>query len=194
MSENIQSISQGTYTIGASSTNDSSLLVAQNEGDVSILQTPQEVSHDASLSGTGTVDSPLGVVPGYNETVLYYNPTNHNVSNDAEFVMSESIWNFEKVMITFDNMEFTNRYVTMIIDLTGLPHDNNNLSTPWSNGNAEGELNIPWAMFQINASGNIKYINRGLIYGPWVKPSYTTGDSRGLRVVRAVGINRIANS
>lgn len=29
------------------------------------------VNHDASLSGNGTVDSPLGVVPGYNETVLW---------------------------------------------------------------------------------------------------------------------------
>jgi len=29
------------------------------------------VNHDNSLSGNGTVDSPLGVVPGYNETVLW---------------------------------------------------------------------------------------------------------------------------
>ena len=29
------------------------------------------VNHDNSLSGNGTVDSPLGVVPGYNETVLF---------------------------------------------------------------------------------------------------------------------------
>lgn len=159
-----------------------------------LLATQPEVSHDNTLSGNGTVDSPLGVVPGYNETVLYYNPTNNNVTNDAEFVMSESIWNFERVIITFDNMEYTNRYVTMIIDLTGLPHNNNHLSTPWCNGGVPGEVNIPWAMFQINASGNIKYINRGLIYGTWSRPSYTTGDSRGLRVVRAVGINHIANS
>lgn len=62
MSENIQSISQGTYTIGQTSANDSSLLVTKNEGDVSILQTPQEVSHDNTLSGNGTVDSPFGVI------------------------------------------------------------------------------------------------------------------------------------
>lgn len=40
MSENIQSISQGNY----------------------ILATQKEVSHDSSLSGNGTVDSPLGVI------------------------------------------------------------------------------------------------------------------------------------
>ena len=173
MSEPIQTISQGNY----------------------ILSTSQEVAHDNTLSGNGTVDSPLGVVPGYNETVLYYNPTNHNVTNDAEFVMSESIWNFERVIITFDNMEYANRYVTMIIDLTGLPHNNNHLSTPWCNGGVPSEVNIPWAMFKINTAGNIKYINRGLIFGTWDRPAYTTGDLRGLRVVRAVGINRIsANS
>ena len=170
MSEQIQSIAQNNY----------------------ILATQKEVSHDNTLSGNGTVDSPLGVVPGYNETVLYYNPTNQNVANDAEFVMSESIWNFERVIITFDNMEFVNRYVTMIIDLFGLLHDNNQLSTPFCNGGMPKEVNIPWAIFKINTTGNIKYINRGLIYGIWNNPQYTTGDLRGYRVVRVIGINRKA--
>ena len=49
MADTVQSISQGNY----------------------ILATQQEVSHDNTLSGNGTVDSPLGVVPGYNETVLF---------------------------------------------------------------------------------------------------------------------------
>ena len=187
MSE-INSIANGTFTIGQTSANDSSLLVTQNENSVSILQ--GTVATSAGIVGDGTTQNPLRA----DETVLYYDPTNHNVTNDAEFVMSESIWNFERVIITFDNMEYTNRYVTMIIDLTGLQHNNNQLSTPWCNGGVPGEVNIPWAMFQINASGNIKYINRGLIYGTWSGPFYTTVDSRGLRVVRAVGINRIANS
>ena len=126
------------------------------------------------------------------ETELYYNPTNQNVANDAEFVMSESIWNFERVIITFDNMEYANRYVTIIIDLSGLPHDNNQLSTPWCNGGIPQEVNIPWAIFKINTTGNIKYINRGLIYSTWRNPQYTTGASRGLRVVRVVGVNRIS--
>ena len=188
MSENIQSISQGTYTIGQTSANDSSLLVTKNSGNVSILQ--GTVATSAGIVGDGTTQNPLRA----DETVLYYDPTNHNVANDAEFVMSESIWNFERVIITFDNMEYINRYVSMIIDLTGLSHNNNQLSTPWCNGGIPDEVNIPWAIFKINESGNIKYIKRGLIYGKWSKPSYTTGDLRGLRVVRAVGINRIANS
>ena len=166
MSEPIQSISQGNY----------------------ILQ--GTVATSAGIVGDGSQRNPLRA----DETELYYNPINHNVDTDAEFVMSESIWNFEKVMITFDNMEFTNRYVTMIIDLSGLQHNDNQLSTPWCNGDIPNVVNIPWALFKINAIGNIKYVNRGLIYGRLTNPEYTTGVSRGLRVVRCVGINRIANN
>lgn len=170
MSENIQSIANGSFVLGQTSATN----FVAGPG-ISITQ-PSE----------GTVKI------ANDEIELYYDPTNHNVTNDAEFVMSESIWNFERVIITFDNMEYANRYVTMIIDLSGLPHDNNHLSTPWCNGGVPGEVNIPWAIFKINASGNIKYTNRGLIYGTWSSPSYTTGDSRGLRVVRVIGINRIS--
>ncbi len=57
MSENIQAISQGNY----------------------ILATQQEVSHDNTLSGNGTVDSPLGVNSDYivttEETIGTYNVT-----------------------------------------------------------------------------------------------------------------------
>ena len=170
MSENIQSISQGTYTIGQTSA-------------TNFVAGPG-IKIDEPSAGTVRI--------GNDETELYYNPINNNVNTDAEFVMSESIWNFERVMITFDNMEFTNRYVTMIIDLSGLQHNDNNLATPWYNGATPSVLNIPWAMFKINEIGNIKYINRGLIYGKWNAPAYTTEALRGLRVVRVIGINRIS--
>lgn len=70
MSEPIQSISQGNY----------------------ILSTPQEVSHDNTLSGNGTVDSPLGVVPGYNETVLW----SGNATGTSAGSFNENIFNFER--------------------------------------------------------------------------------------------------
>ena len=55
-----------------------------------------EVSHDNTLSGNGTVESPLGVVPGYNETVLF-NTTNTSTINTLNYQLSESIYNFEKI-------------------------------------------------------------------------------------------------
>lgn len=57
-----------------------------------ILATQQAVTHDNSLSGNGTVDSPLGL----NETVLWEGPhTSGNIS------LSESITNFERIAILF---------------------------------------------------------------------------------------------
>ena len=171
MSEPIQSIAQNNY----------------------ILATQQEISHDNTLSGNGTVDSPLGVVHGYNETVLYDNPTNNNVTTTAEFVMNESLWNFHRAFIEFDNMEFTGQPLNMEIDLD-ISTTGTSYYTPMRNGNSFPELNIPFANFYINSAGNIKYTNRGLLYGPWSNIHTTTGDKRGYRVRKVIGINRIANS
>lgn len=73
MSEPIQSIAQNNY----------------------ILATQQEVSHDNTLSGNGTVDSPLGVVPGYNETVLYS-------GDGTNLTLSEDAYNFERLRFKVD--------------------------------------------------------------------------------------------
>ena len=54
------------------------------------------VQHDTSLSGNGTVNSPLGVVPGYNETVLW-SGTMNTIPSSA--TLSESYKNFETIKI-----------------------------------------------------------------------------------------------
>lgn len=61
-----------------------------------ILGTQQEVSHDNTLSGNGTVESPLGVVHGYNETVLYSGTYNVNITSVD---LSEEFTNFEKIEV-----------------------------------------------------------------------------------------------
>ena len=146
------------------------------------------------VGGTGIKvdDSVPGVIGiSTDETVLYDNPTNHNVATDAEFVMSESLWNFHRAFIEFDNMEFTNQPVNMEIDLD-ISSSATNYYTPMRNANSFLTLNIPFANFSINSSGNIKYSNRGLLYGSWTSPQTTTGELRGYRVRKVIGINRIA--
>jgi hypothetical protein len=61
-----------------------------------LLATQQEVSHDNTLSGNGTVDSPLGVVPGYNETVLYSGQATGNLT------LSDNPLNYERLLVTFN--------------------------------------------------------------------------------------------
>ena len=56
------------------------------------------VQHDNSLSGNGTVNSPLGVVPGYNETVLWEG-TLPCTANAKTAQMSESITSFNEVKV-----------------------------------------------------------------------------------------------
>lgn len=128
---------------------------------------------------------------GVDETELFYDATNHNVSTTEEFVMSESIWNFSKVRVILDNMEFAGRFCTLEIDLKGTD-TSSTFITPWKNASDTPTFNIPWARFNINSSGNIKYTARGLLYGSFSNPQTTTGTSRGYRVFRVVGIGRIS--
>ena len=74
MSEPIKSIAQNNY----------------------ILSTQQEVSHDNTLSGNGTVESPLGVVNGYNETVLW---SGDQVGSAFSITGSEPAINFQYIYI-----------------------------------------------------------------------------------------------
>jgi hypothetical protein len=123
------------------------------------------------------------------ETVLYDNPTNHNVAVTAEFVMSETLWNFHRAFIELDNMEYTNSPLNMEIDLDVSTTDTT-YYTPMRNGNSFLTVNIPYANFKINEAGNIKYLDRGLMYGTWTSPMVTTGELRGYRVRKVIGINR----
>lgn len=76
-----------------------------------VLATQQAVTHDNSMSGNGTVDSPLGVVPGYNETVLF--TSDSGVQNNI--TLSENVENFEFVRVewcpyTENNQNWTAPY------------------------------------------------------------------------------------
>lgn len=62
-----------------------------------VLATQQAVTHDNSMSGNGTVDSPLGVVPGYNETVLWEGAC--LTQGGAAVTLAEPASNFEKIEI-----------------------------------------------------------------------------------------------
>ena len=67
-----------------------------------ITEGAEIVNHDNSLSGNGTVDSPLGVVPGYNETVLW-SGNDFSIGNgshlSATVQLSEPISAFNEIKI-----------------------------------------------------------------------------------------------
>lgn len=73
MSDPIRSISQNNY----------------------ILATQQEVSHDNTLTGNGTPESPLGVANSSDETTLWENSS----GSTSSVALSESPYNFDFVDI-----------------------------------------------------------------------------------------------
>ena len=133
----------------------------------------------------------IGIEPSarYNETVLFDQSANQNCSTTAEFQMSESLWNFHRAIIEFDNMEYANTPLNMEIDMD-VTNTATTYYTPFRNGIAFPALNLPYANFKINEAGNIKYVNRGLLWGnSWTSVNTTTGDNRGYRVRKVIGIN-----
>ena len=76
-----------------------------------ITEGAEIVNHDNSLSGNGTSASPLGVVPGYNETVLF--SSDSGVQNNI--TLTEDVENFEFVRVewcpyTENNQNWTAPY------------------------------------------------------------------------------------
>lgn len=94
--------------------------IAQNNY---ILSTPQEVAHDNTLSGNGTVDSPLGL----NETTLYENAS--GTKGNTNITLSESISNFEYVKI--DYSVWDDEKATQILPVQSSQYQ---LSTVWFDG------------------------------------------------------------
>jgi hypothetical protein len=77
-----------------------------------ITEGAEIVNHDNTLSGNGTVDSPLGVVPGYNETVLYDGTPSSAI---ADIPLSENPANFEYIDVfaswTYNGTQHINCYI-----------------------------------------------------------------------------------
>ena len=159
MSEPIQSIAQNNY----------------------ILATQQEVSHDNTLSGNGTVESPLGVVPGYNETVLWSGNSEGNIT------LSERCTNFEKLELTTTNNE--------IITIKVAEQNFSLIFCPSSNTNYVFFSFVNFTLSGTNITTNVgQVLNAGAFTAE--KPNITWDKSTSFKrwCVKVVGINRIANN
>ena len=73
-----------------------------------ITEGAEIVNHDNTLSGNGTSGSPLGVVNGYNETVLW-----ENSAGASAFSLSEAATGFDNLQITYYPTEGGTAYSTV---------------------------------------------------------------------------------
>ena len=145
------------------------------------------VATSAGIIGDGTTQNPLRA----DETVLYSANSVTNNTVGQVFPMSEPITNFDRIRIICDNMEYQNRPCMQEFPVLNsscrfsMPMLNDN------NGTSIG-INIPYAIYNINSSGDLVCVARGLFYGDWNTPYHTNGDWRGYCLLKVVGINRKA--
>ena len=137
------------------------------------------VNHDNTLSGNGTVESPLGVVPGYNETVLWSGaPT----ASTNTITVSENFSAFEKVDIYWKSYE--RRYVTTTFA-------ESNTAPPISVGNVFvlTDGNYEKSMTLWNTSNGKTYTWASTIHGSFTGTQSNSWNSNVVPL-KIVGINR----
>lgn len=155
-----------------------------------ITEGAEIVNHDNTLSGNGTVDSPLGL----NETVLYAGP--HYSGNIS---LSESIDNFERIAILFaiETPNTSGTYNTsskwIILDATSMNLTRKfYLSDTCNNGTDANTLIIRQQSYTVNNDnkGFTKLNSTQLYFNgtSWALAHNAT------YICKVIGINRIANS
>ena len=155
-----------------------------------IVSADPYVNHDNSLSGNGTLTSPLGVVQGYNETVLFLHSAVPMSTTGTVYQMSEPITNFERIKVEYWNREFNYMRTTNEFFLEGTSANSTRFCTSLDMSDATANQQRLNMAMTYNASGNLVDAQHTLFYG---NGSYvTTGNTRGLGVHRVVGINRIS--
>lgn len=150
-----------------------------------ITEGAEIVNHDNTLSGNGTVDSPLGVVPGYNETVLW---SGTPVTNSTG-TLSEPVWNFERFKMYINSLHGGD-YVCELSP-TGTDESRNYL-TYGPRGNNECSLDIcKWTFTENTFSA----ISAKTFQSNWTSTSIAVVNNQAAAkgyVSKIIGINRKA--
>ena len=164
MSEPIQSIAQNNY----------------------ILATQQEVSHDNTLSGNGTVDSPLGL----NETVLWEG--SQSLASAVDITnLPESLQNFKYIRIHYKGYTTHSEMASTLMSTTHDAQDNtgNTLLMAYRGGSGVIRFNCCFVVCN-GTTLSIQEPNQVYIQGGQAVKNATCNAI----MTKVVGINRIANN
>ena len=141
------------------------------------------VNHDNTLSGNGTVDSPLGL----NETVLY-----DGVTGVSGCTLSEPMTNFERIRI-YIGTEASPSNNSIIYEV-----DPNTTSFSVVRGKGVGNAWISWIHFSASSTSisipNAKAFNFGSTgSSTWSNPTITLDSAEDKNSIwKVVGVNRKA--
>ena len=152
-----------------------------------ILADQKEVSHDNTLRGNGTPESPLGV----NETVLYENDNPSMITNtSASLNLSENPLNFERLRleykISYGNGELTQEICPSI-------------GTDYPIGGIFGANSDGTSLFNDTCHASFTISSVDLNYGCRMEinrssKAISIRTDRGPSILKVIGINRIANN
>jgi len=142
------------------------------------------VNHDNSLSGNGTIDSPLGL----NETVLWENSEGATAS-DLPVTLTESIQNFEKVAFYWQAWtDGTAQAHTVTICMTDIT--TYTLSTIYVNNGNLSNIGVYAMVYVLSSNGTSLSHLHGFFNE--LKTTTVSQSSSGFRLYKVVGINRKA--
>ena len=176
MSENIQSISQGTYTIGQTSA-------------TNFIAGPG-ISIDSPSAGTVRI--------GNDETVLYENNSPAPITGSATFSLSEPFTNFEKIEVQCDASFGDIRYIKLFDTRqynTASKQIRLSLSEAGMGQNQDTNMYFDRSnlLFNINNPNTVSGFGAGSRLGiNGTTISYT--NSRGASLTKIIGINRISGN
>ena len=144
-----------------------------------IVSADPYVNHDNSLSGNGTLTSPLGVVPGYNETVLWSGAASTAMS------LSEPISSFDRLRV------YCTKYNTDFI-CDGVINSNTSFSFAGQNfSDRDSETQRFWLCGGSYTGSNLNFASH---YGQLIYFKYNaaqfTHETMNIPVTKIVGINR----
>ena len=145
------------------------------------------VNHDNTLSGNGTVDNPLGVVPGYNETVLWSGDRFTTGYRD----LNESFLNFERLRFKIKTEDQDNWGYFEYPSVNTAQYFNASIHQIWPGTTAASWIkNGLWVpVSETRISGNYQALQR-ITTGGISNNIQTTGNWMGIYEI--VGINRKA--
>lgn len=155
-----------------------------------VLATQQAVTHDESLSGNGTVESPLSVVPGYNETVLYENSAGLVLTNDPSITLAEDYKNFEYIRFYAKGYYTTQSILAGELDAQDPYTDESQASWMCVPCGGAGGAALRFNQFALSASGNnCKFYNTRQFS---LQGTAVSTAACAARITKIVGINRKA--
>ena len=148
-----------------------------------ITEGAEIVNHDASLSGNGTVDSPLGL----NETVLFSGT--FTASSGSYFNVSESVNNFEKISFQYGRSPDSQAKS----EQTFITNANNYILFYIAENINSTQVNLYVARL-LYTNDNLRFTVNAQVVKTIENTSLNQNTTSPMTITKVIGINRIANS